>query len=114
MLYRLKKRCRYDDKNHGIGVGKDNIRANLVAPGAIETDLNRELKQNKQELERVLKRIPLGRVANPEEVANVVEFLASDKASYVTSAFFFVDGGMTLFPSFGLSSEHDVEKHGST
>ena len=53
----------------------------------------------------------MGRVASAEEVANVVEFLASDKASYVTGATFFVDGGMTLYPSFGISSEHDAERH---
>jgi glucose 1-dehydrogenase len=98
-------------KTMALELAKDNIRANIVAPGAIDTDMNIELRENKVELENVLKRIPLGRVASAEEVANVVEFLASDKASYVTGATFFVDGGMTLYPSFGISSEHDVERH---
>ena len=92
-------------------MAKDNIRANIVAPGAIETDKNRELKEDKKELERVLKRIPLGRVGSPEDVANVVEFLASDKASYVTGASYFVDGGMTLYPGFALGPEQYVERH---
>jgi glucose 1-dehydrogenase len=92
-------------KTMALELAKDNIRANLVAPGAIETDMNRELKENKSELEKVLRRIPIGRVGSPEEVANVVKFLASDDASYVTGATFFVDGGMTLYPSFGENLE---------
>jgi len=96
-----------------LELAKDNIRANIVAPGAIDTEMNKELRENKVELEKVIKRIPIGRVANANEVANVVEFLASDKASYVTGATFFVDGGMTLYPSFGTGEEHDIQKHGS-
>src|ERR671932_1341684 len=80
-------------KTMALELAKDSIRANIVAPGAIDTEMNKELRENKVELEKVIRRIPLGRVANAEEVANVVEFLASDKASYVTGATFFVDGG---------------------
>jgi glucose 1-dehydrogenase len=87
-------------KTMALELAKKNIRANLVAPGAIQTDMNRELKENKDVLESVLKQIPIGRIGNPEEVADVVEFLASDKASYVTGTTFYVDGGMTLYPSF--------------
>ena len=88
-------------KTMALELAKDNIRANVVAPGAIETEMNRELKNNKDLREKVLKQIPIQRIGNPEEVANVVEFLASNKASYVTGTTFYVDGGMTLYPSFG-------------
>jgi glucose 1-dehydrogenase len=91
-------------KTMALELAKDNIRVNLVAPGAIQTDMNIELKENNAELQNVLKRIPIGRIGSPEEVANVVEFLASDKASYITGASFFVDGGMTLYPAFAVTS----------
>ena len=95
-------------KTMALELAKDNIRVNIVAPGAIDTDMNIELRTNKAELRSVVKQIPLGRVASANEVANVVEFLASDKASYVTGASYFVDGGMTLYPSFGITSEHEA------
>ena len=97
-------------KTMALELAENNIRANLIAPGAILTDMNRELKENKTEMEEVIKKIPMRRIGDPEEIANVVEFLASDKASYVTGATFFVDGGMTLYPSFMLQSSHS-EKH---
>lgn len=98
-------------KTMALELAKNNIRVNLVAPGAIQTDMNVELKENNAELEKVLKQIPIGRIGSPEEVANVVEFLASDKASYVTGASFFVDGGMTLYSNFGIGQDHDARKH---
>ena len=69
--------------------------------------MNIGLKENSAELKKTLKQIPIGRIGSPEEVANVVEFLASDKASYVTGASFFVDGGMTLYPGFAVTSDHE-------
>src|SRR5437867_5582659 len=98
-------------KTMALELAGHNIRANLVAPGAIMTEMNHELKENKEEMERIIKKIPMARIGNADEVANIVEFLASDKASYVTGTTFFVDGGMTLYPSFLLPSSHDLEKH---
>jgi glucose 1-dehydrogenase len=56
----------------------------------------------------------LGRVANADDVANVVEFLASGKASYVTGASYFVYGSMTLYPSFGVTPEHGTAELNSS
>ena len=88
-----------------LELARYNIRVNSVAPGAIETDMNRELKIDDSELRNVLRRIPLERIGTVQEVANVVAFLASDKASYVTGSTYIVDGGMTLYPAFGPSFE---------
>lgn len=98
-------------KTMALELAKDNIRANLVAPGAIETDMNCELQENKTGLDNVLKRIPIWWIGTPEEVANVVEFLASGKASYVTGTTFFIDGRMTLYTSFALESDENLKHH---
>lgn len=97
-------------KTMALELAPDNIRVNIVAPGAIDTDMNLSLRKDEKEREKTLKKIPLGRIGKDEEVANVVEFLASSKASYITGSTFVVDGGMTLYPSFGLDEEHN-SKH---
>lgn len=71
-----------------------NIRANAVAPGYIQTDMTAVLPENV--IAEMVKTIPLGRVAQPEEVAKAVVFLASDDASYITGQVIHVDGGMVM------------------
>ncbi len=71
-------------------LGRDNIRVNAVAPGVTRTDMVAALP--KEMLARVSAPIPLGRVGEPEEVANCFLFLASDLASYVTGEILSVDG----------------------
>ncbi|MGA7369760.1 MAG: glucose 1-dehydrogenase [Nitrososphaeraceae archaeon] len=85
-------------------LAKSNIRANAVAPGAIETPMNILLDENEEARRKTLTQIPMGRIGSADEVANAVEFLASDKASYITGTTLFVDGGMTLYPSFQYTS----------
>lgn len=70
------------------------IRINAVAPGCIDTDMTAVLSDAVKE--DMLKSIPLGRVAQPEEVAKAVVFLASDNASYITGQVLNVDGGMVM------------------
>ena len=91
-------------KTMALELAKKNIRANLIAPGAIDTDMNQSLRENKAERQSVLKLIPVNRIGSPQEVANAVEFLASDKASYITGTTIYVDGGMTLYPAFSGGS----------
>ncbi len=69
-----------------------NITVNAVAPGFIETDMTDVLPEDIKE--NYLKQIPLGRMGKPEEVANVILFLVSDMASYITGEVIHVNGGM--------------------
>jgi 3-oxoacyl-[acyl-carrier protein] reductase len=75
-------------------LGSRNITANVVAPGFIDTDMTAELPEERRA--EVLKQIPLGRFATPEEVARVVTWLAGDDAAYVTGAVIPVDGGLGM------------------
>ena len=71
-------------------LGRDNIRVNAVAPGVTRTDMVANLPQ--EIVQRVCATIPLGRMGEPEEVANAFLFLASDLASYITGEILQVDG----------------------
>jgi 3-oxoacyl-[acyl-carrier protein] reductase len=70
-------------------IGKKNVTVNAVAPGFIRTDMTKDLNEN--ELKSL---IPLNRFGLPEEVAEVVCFLASGKASYITGEVISVNGGL--------------------
>jgi glucose 1-dehydrogenase len=72
-----------------------NIRINNVAPGAIATPINKKLMETPELLEGVLDNIPMKKLGQPEDVAALVAFLASDDAKYVTGSTYFVDGGLT-------------------
>ncbi|MCC5940258.1 MAG: 3-oxoacyl-[acyl-carrier-protein] reductase [Balneolaceae bacterium] len=71
-----------------------NIRANVVAPGYILTEMTGNL--NEKVLEAIKQETPLGRAGEPEEISNVVAFLASDLSSYITGEVIRVDGGMAM------------------
>lgn len=75
-------------------VGSRSITVNAVAPGFIDTDMTRELPDAQRD--SLLTQIPLGRLGQAEEIANVVSFLASEKASYVTGTTIPVNGGMYM------------------
>jgi glucose 1-dehydrogenase len=71
------------------------ITVNAIAPGAIETPINRDLLRDPSKLDALLAQIPLGRLGQPSDVAAVAAFLASSDADYVTGSTYFVDGGLT-------------------
>ena len=71
-------------------LGKDNIRVNAVAPGVTNTDMVKVLPE--EIIKPIIATIPLGRVGEPEDVANAFLYLASDMASYVTGVILSVDG----------------------
>jgi len=75
-------------------LGSRNITVNAVAPGFVLTDLTADLSDDL--VQKVLQYIPLGRWGELEEIANVVTFLASDKASYITGEVIQVDGGIAI------------------
>ena len=71
-------------------LGKDNIRVNAVAPGVTLTDMMKDVPDSV--IEPIIKSIPLGRIGQPEDIANAFLFLASDMASYITGVVLSVDG----------------------
>jgi len=75
-------------------LGTRNVTANVVAPGFIETDMTAQLTEARRA--EILKAIPAGRLASPEEVGAVVVWLASDAAGYVNGAVIPVDGGLGM------------------
>lgn len=76
------------------------IRVNGIAPGAIQTPINKDAWQSPEALKKLLTLIPYGRIGEPEDVAKLAVWLASDESDYITGATIFIDGGMTLFPGF--------------
>lgn len=70
-----------------------NIRVNAISPGLIETPMIDPIKEDPKTMEALLARIPLQRAGKPEEVSNLVLFLASDKSSYMTGSTVVIDGG---------------------
>jgi 3-oxoacyl-[acyl-carrier protein] reductase len=75
-------------------LGSRGITANVVAPGFVETDMTAELDQSRRE--QIAAQVPLGRFCSPDEIADVVTFIASTQASYITGAIIPVDGGLGM------------------
>ena len=75
-------------------LGRKGIRANAVCPGFVETTIVKSIPQ--KVMQAMIDRVPLGRLAKPEEIANTYAFLASDEASYINGAVIEVSGGATI------------------
>ena len=80
----------------GVQFAREGIRVNALCPGPVDTPLLRELfAADPERAQRRLVHIPMGRFAQPEEIAAAVAFLASDDASFITASTFLVDGGLS-------------------
>ncbi len=83
-------------KSLAVELGEFNITVNSVAPGWVKTDMTKDVFENKYEEEKLIKEIPLRKIAVPEDVAGAVIFLASELASHVTGCIINVNGGSVL------------------
>ena len=80
----------------GVQFAREGVRVNALCPGPVNTPLLRELfASDPERAERRLVHVPMGRFAEPEEMANAVVFLASDESSFITASTFLVDGGIS-------------------
>lgn len=87
-------------KTIALEYAKQQIRVNAIAPGAIDTPINKTKFIDPQQLAETLELIPMQRVGHSQEVAAAAAWLASQESSYMTGATIFIDGGMTLYPQF--------------
>jgi NAD(P)-dependent dehydrogenase (short-subunit alcohol dehydrogenase family) len=80
----------------GVQFARQGVRVNALCPGPVNTPLLRQLfAEDEQRAARRLVHVPMGRFAEPEEMANAVLFLASDESSFITASTFLVDGGIS-------------------
>ncbi|MEO1459898.1 MAG: SDR family oxidoreductase [Pseudomonadota bacterium] len=80
-------------KAAALALAPHNIRVNAVGPGSVDTAMMAGVNANPEAMKMVMSRTPLKRVASPREIGDVVAFLASSKASYITGETIYVDGG---------------------
>ncbi len=76
------------------------IRINSIGPGAIRTPINTEAWKTPEAYDNLMRLVPYKRIGEPEDIAQVAVWLASDAADYINGTTLFVDGGMTLYPGF--------------
>jgi NAD(P)-dependent dehydrogenase (short-subunit alcohol dehydrogenase family) len=83
-------------KTVALELADKGIRVNGIALGAIATDMNKEVLQDKEKKKQEEDKIPMHRIGQPEEIAKVALFLTSPDASYITGTTIYADGGLTL------------------
>lgn len=86
-------------RNYAVELGPKNVRVNAIAPGLIRTDFAKALWEG-EEGKAFAERTPLGRLGEPEDIAGVAVFLASDAAKFVTGQVIVADGGVTIADPF--------------
>jgi hypothetical protein len=89
------------------------IRVNGIGPGATVTPINRSWIDDPVKRAMVEAHIPMRRAGGAEEMAAAVAFLCSDEAAYITGQTLFIDGGLTLYPSFETTWSSELPSHGA-
>ncbi len=80
--------------------GREKIRINSIAPGAIQTPINRDAWETPEALNKLLTLIPYNRIGRPSDIGSTAVWLASDESDYISGTTIFVDGAMTCYPGF--------------
>jgi glucose 1-dehydrogenase len=83
-------------KTVALEVADKGIRVNGIAPGAIATEMNKDILESEEKKNQEEQNIPMHRIGKPEEIGKVALFLASSNASYITGTTIYADGGLTL------------------
>jgi glucose 1-dehydrogenase len=76
-----------------LSLARFGIRVNAIGPGSIMTDILKAVASDRQAQKKILARTPLGRIGDPDEIAAIAVFLASDDSSYITGQTIYADGG---------------------
>jgi NAD(P)-dependent dehydrogenase (short-subunit alcohol dehydrogenase family) len=77
-------------------LGSDNIQVNAIAPGLVKTKFARAIWENEDLLNEMLRRTPVGRIGEPDDIAGIALYLASPASNFATGQVFVVDGGVTV------------------
>jgi len=98
-------------KVQAVALAQHNIKVNAMAPGPIETDLMRRVGSDKQLMDTILSRTPIGRIGTPQECGRLAVFLASDDSNFIFGQSIFIDGGrgFQAYPTPGFSTVTDEE-----
>ncbi|MEE4216636.1 MAG: SDR family oxidoreductase [Xanthomonadales bacterium] len=103
-------------KVQAVALAPHNIKVNAMAPGPIETELMRRVGSDKQLMDTILSRTPMGRIGTPKECGRLAVFLASEDSNFIFGQSIFIDGGrgFQAFPTPGYKtvSDEDYEKLG--
>lgn len=101
-------------KVQAVALAEHNIKVNAIAPGPIDTDLMRRVASDKQLMDTILSRTPIGRIGTPEECGRLAVFLASEDSNFIFGQSIFIDGGrgFQAYPTPGYStvSDEDYER----
>lgn len=99
-------------KYYAATLGYKGIRCNIVLPTTVIKPENKNFFSSDNAVRQMIQKItPLGRMGTAEDIANMVEFLCSDKSSFITGQSFYVDGGLSIIGQENIAREFNAQKH---